>query len=109
MSSTLKRKAIAARRRSCWTSTRWALCARSPGHLMEAGLEQYVNDRPYVASSHLSVAIASVFGSALAGKSRERPELAERAIPLEACIPVVPCREGAEFIRELFEPAGLCR
>ena len=35
-------------------------------------LEHYVNDRPYVASSHLSVAIASVFGSALAGKSRER-------------------------------------
>src|SRR5687767_8776822 len=35
-------------------------------------LEQYVNDRPYVASSFLSVAIAEVFGSALAGKSKER-------------------------------------
>ncbi|HEY9712657.1 MAG TPA: hypothetical protein V6C72_04260, partial [Chroococcales cyanobacterium] len=43
-------------------------------------LEQYVNDRPYVASSFLSVAIAEVLGSALAGKSRERPELAETAI-----------------------------
>ena len=69
-------------------------------------LEQYVNDRPYVASSHLSVAIASVFGSALAGKSRERPDLAERAIPLEACVPVAPSREGADLIRELFEPLG---
>src|ERR1700694_1089868 len=38
-------------------------------------LEQYVNDRPYVASSFLSVAIAQVFGSALSGHSRERPEL----------------------------------
>src|SRR5438105_8399009 len=36
-------------------------------------LEQYVNDRPYVASSFLSVAIAEVFGSALAGRSRDRP------------------------------------
>ena len=69
-------------------------------------LEQYVNDRPYVASSHLSVAIASVLGSALAGTSKERPELAERAIPLEARVPVVPSREGAELIRELFEPLG---
>src|SRR5271163_4059 len=33
-------------------------------------LEQYVNDRPYAASSFLSVAIAEVFGSALAGGHR---------------------------------------
>ena len=69
-------------------------------------LEQYVNDRPYVASSHLSVAIAKVFGSALAGKSRERPELVERTIPLEACVPVAPSREGADLIGQLFEPLG---
>ena len=69
-------------------------------------LEQYVNDRPYVASSHLSVAIASVFGSALAGTSRERPDLAEMAIPLEARIPVVPSREGPDLIGKLFEPLG---
>ena len=69
-------------------------------------LEQYVNDRPYVASSHLSVAIAKVFGSALAGTSRDRPDLAERAIPLEARIPVVPSREGADLIGNLFEPLG---
>ena len=69
-------------------------------------LQQFVNDRPYVASSHLSVAIASVFGSALAGKSQERPELAESTIPLEARIEVVPSREGADLIRSLFEPLG---
>ena len=44
-------------------------------------LEQYVNDRPYVASSFLSVAIAQVFGTALAGRSKERPELAADAAP----------------------------
>ena len=69
-------------------------------------LEQYVNDRPYVASSHLSVAIASVFGSAIAGTSRDRPELAQAAIPLEARIEVVPSREGADLVRSLFEPLG---
>src|SRR5947208_1059042 len=37
-------------------------------------LEQYVNDRPYAASSFLSVAIAQVFGSALSGASKERAE-----------------------------------
>ncbi|MBV9174696.1 MAG: hypothetical protein JOZ81_31930 [Chloroflexi bacterium] len=31
-------------------------------------LEPYVNDRPYAASSFLSVAIAQVFGTALAGR-----------------------------------------
>src|SRR5437867_5235649 len=49
-------------------------------------LDQYVNDRPYVASSFLSVAIADVFGSAINGRSRERPELAATPIPLEATI-----------------------
>src|SRR5262245_10926567 len=34
-------------------------------------LEQYVNDRPYVASSFLSVAIAQVYGSALSGISKD--------------------------------------
>lgn len=78
-----------------------------PGASRDGGrLEQHVNDRPYVASSHLSVAIARVFGSALAGKSSERPDLAEEAIPLEAWIPVTPSREGAELIGRLFEPLG---
>ena len=78
-----------------------------PGASKAGGwLEQYVNDRPYVASSHLSVAIAKVFGSALAGTSRERPDLADKNIPLEARIPVVPSREGADLIGNLFEPLG---
>ena len=69
-------------------------------------LGQYVNDRPYVASSHLSVAISSVFGTALAGKSKERPDLAATAIPLEAHVPVVPSEGGTDLIRRLFEPLG---
>jgi len=69
-------------------------------------LEQYVNDRPYVASSFLSVAIADVFGTALSGRSKERPELAARELPLEARIAVLPCRGGEPFLRRLFEPLG---
>jgi 3' terminal RNA ribose 2'-O-methyltransferase Hen1 len=69
-------------------------------------LDQYVNDRPYVSSSLLSVAIAQVYGSALTGKSRERPELAETKLPYEARLSVVPCRGGERFLRALFEPLG---
>jgi len=69
-------------------------------------LEQYVNDRPYVASSFLSVAIARVLGSALGGRSKDRPELAQRAIWLEAHVSVLPCRGGEDFLRRLFEPLG---
>src|SRR5438445_502259 len=69
-------------------------------------LQQYVNDRPYAASSFLSVAISHVYGSALAGRSRERPALADAELPLEARLAVLPCRGGEEFLRRLFEPLG---
>jgi len=69
-------------------------------------LSQYVNDRPYVASSFLSVAIASVFGAGMKGSTKDRPVLAETAIPLTARIPAVPCRGGESFLRKLFEPLG---
>ncbi|MCI0702193.1 MAG: 3' terminal RNA ribose 2'-O-methyltransferase Hen1 [Planctomycetia bacterium] len=70
-------------------------------------LAQYVNDRPYVASSFLSVAIAQVFGSALAGSCKDKPELAETPLPLVAKLSAVPCRRGGEaFLRELLEPLG---
>lgn len=69
-------------------------------------LDQYVNDRPYVASSMLAVAIAQVFGSALAGTCKQRPELAVTAIPLQAKVPSLPCAGGVELLRGLFEPLG---
>ncbi|PZS18523.1 MAG: 3' terminal RNA ribose 2'-O-methyltransferase Hen1 [Acidimicrobiales bacterium] len=69
-------------------------------------LAQYVNDRPYVASSFMSVALARVFSTALSGRSKERPEVADREIPLEANLAVVPCRGGESVLRRLFEPLG---
>jgi 3' terminal RNA ribose 2'-O-methyltransferase Hen1 len=69
-------------------------------------LDQYVNDRPFVASSFLSVAISDVFGTAMTGRSKERPELALTPIPLLVRIAVLPCRGGEELLRRLFEPLG---
>lgn len=69
-------------------------------------LAQYVSDRPYVASSFLSVAIARVFGSALSGKCKERPQLAETEIPLNVKLSVLPCRGGGTLLKRLFEPLG---
>lgn len=69
-------------------------------------LDHYVNDRPYVASSMLSVAISQVYGTALAGTCKARPELAATPIPLDASIAALPCAAGDELIRTLFEPLG---
>ncbi len=69
-------------------------------------LGQYVNDRPYAASSFLSVAIARVFDSALGGRAKERPDLVEVPLPLEATISALPCGGDGQFLRRLFEPLG---
>jgi 3' terminal RNA ribose 2'-O-methyltransferase Hen1 len=69
-------------------------------------LRQYVNDRPYAASSFLSVALSRVFGTALSGKSKDRPELAETPLPLRVGISVLSCRGGEDLLRRLFEPLG---
>ena len=69
-------------------------------------LQDYINDRPYTASSHLSVAIAKVLGTAMTGKCTERPELVQTPIPLRATIASVHSRYGPDLIRRLFEPLG---
>ena len=84
-----------------------ALVRGRRGHSSSSfALEQYVNDRPYVASSFMSVAIAQVFGTALAGQCRDRPELVETPLPLTVRLSALPCSEGADFLRALFEPLG---
>jgi 3' terminal RNA ribose 2'-O-methyltransferase Hen1 len=69
-------------------------------------LGHYVNDRPYAASSFMSVAIAQVFGSALQGRCKDRPELASSSIALSARLDVLPVRGGERFLRAVFEPLG---
>ncbi len=69
-------------------------------------LGQYVNDRPYAASSLLAVAMSRVYKTAMTGRCEARPELAASPIPLELAIPVLPCRGGPDLARRLFEPLG---
>ena len=69
-------------------------------------LGQYVNDRPYAASSMLAVALGRVFASARRGTSKERPELAGTPIPLEVALPALSCRGGAAMVERFFAPLG---
>jgi hypothetical protein len=67
-------------------------------------LEQYVNDRPYGANSFMSVTLGRLFTTALNGKSKERQQPAETAIPLIAKVPVIAARGGEDLVRRHFEP-----
>jgi 3' terminal RNA ribose 2'-O-methyltransferase Hen1 len=69
-------------------------------------LAQYVNDRPYAASSMLAVALGRVFGSALRGECKTRPELLDVALPLQIHVAAVPCTGGVAAAQELFAPLG---
>ncbi|HEX3301239.1 MAG TPA: 3' terminal RNA ribose 2'-O-methyltransferase Hen1 [Thermomicrobiales bacterium] len=84
------------------------LVRRGPGSARFA-LAQYVNDRPYVASSLLSVAIGDVYRSSLIGQSRDRADLALTPIPLEIGLSAIRCRGGEAVLRRLFEPLGYDR
>jgi 3' terminal RNA ribose 2'-O-methyltransferase Hen1 len=80
--------------------------ARGKAGAKKQTLEAYVSDRPYAASSFLSVAISQVFRSAMTGNCKDRQELADTPIPLVAKIPVLPSRGREGFLRGLFEPLG---
>ena len=69
-------------------------------------LGRYVNDRPYAASSLLTVALGKVFRSALKGVSKDRTDLVDTAIPLDIEVPALPCRGGVGVVRRLFTPLG---
>lgn len=70
-------------------------------------LGQYVNDRPYVASSFMSVALSKAFSTAMNGKCKNKPELVNIEMPFEVKISVLPTPKGGELlIRKLFEPLG---
>src|SRR5262249_38741878 len=79
---------------------------RGKGAEQNFALGQYVNDRPYVASSFMGVAISQVFPPALQGKSHERVGLTATPISLEARLEVLPVRGGEEFLHSVFEPLG---
>ena len=69
-------------------------------------LGQYVNDRPYAASSLLAVALGKLFRTAMNGRCDARPDLAAQPIPLEVHVPALPCNGGADLAERLFAPLG---
>ena len=70
-------------------------------------LGQYVNDRPYVAGSLMSAAIAKTLSTALNGTCTGKPELAGQSLPLQARVSVVSApAQGDALIRSFFEPLG---
>lgn len=79
---------------------------RGKGRNQSFLLGHYVNDRPYVASSFMSVAISQVLGTAMGGRCKDRHELATTPIPLTARLDVLPVRGGDEFLHRIFEPLG---
>jgi 3' terminal RNA ribose 2'-O-methyltransferase Hen1 len=68
--------------------------------------DQYVNDRPYAASSLLSVALGRLLNTAMGGRSKHRQDVADRPIPLEAVLTPLPARGAADLLARLFEPLG---
>ncbi|MFJ8781553.1 3' terminal RNA ribose 2'-O-methyltransferase Hen1 [Streptomyces sp. NPDC102476] len=76
------------------------------GGAPDAALAQYVNDRPYAASSLLAVALSAVFSSAMRGVCTAKPELPSQTRPLRIEVPAVAARGGPELVRRLFEPLG---
>jgi 3' terminal RNA ribose 2'-O-methyltransferase Hen1 len=79
-----------------------ALARNKKGHV----LGQYVNDRPYAASSMLADALGKAFRTALAGRCDARPELVERELDLEIHVPALPADGDPALVRALFEPVG---
>ena len=69
------------------------------------GLDQYVNDRPYVASSLMSVALNAAFSTAMNGRSKDRPERVEEKMNLTATVASLRATRQIAIIR----PKTICR
>ncbi len=102
-----RRHRLGARSPCCSRLTRSRSCAGKGSSRPDGfSLAQYVNDRPYAASSMLAVALGRVFRSAVAGRCDARPDLPEQRLPLDIHIPALPCRGGPEIATRLFSPLG---
>jgi 3' terminal RNA ribose 2'-O-methyltransferase Hen1 len=80
--------------------------AKNASKNTDGELAQYVNDRPYAASSMLAVALKEAFRTALTGRCDARPDLAAQAIPLTIRVPALRCRGGPVLAAQVFEPLG---
>ena len=72
----------------------------------DGGLFDYVNDRPYASTSFMSTAISKVFGTAMAGTCKKKPELADAPLKLTAKVYALRDNGNEELAKKLFEPLG---
>lgn len=80
---------------------------RNIGNMTESfSLGQYVNDRPYAASSIFSNALSKCFSSAMNGRCKDKPELIDEVMPFEVKIAVLPVRGGEAVLKQLLAPLG---
>jgi 3' terminal RNA ribose 2'-O-methyltransferase Hen1 len=75
-------------------------------HGNDFALDQYVNDRPYVASSFMSAAIVKAFSTAMNGRCKDKPELVSVPMPFDVKLAAIPVRGGEAVVKNLFEPLG---
>lgn len=71
-----------------------------------SSIGQYVNDRPFTANSLLCTALSRLFGTAMTGRCKDKPELASVPLPFEVEIPVIHIPGGIERAQSLFGPLG---
>ncbi len=83
-----------------------ALAKNSRNFSGNFALAQYVNDRPYVLSSFMSVALTKAFSTAMGGTSKNRPELVDVELPFTITLSSVPAKGGEFIIEQLFAPLG---
>ncbi len=72
----------------------------------DGGLFDYVNDRPYASTSFMSTAISKVFGTAMAGTCKKKPELVDVPLKLTAKVYALRDNGNEELAKKLFEPLG---
>jgi len=72
----------------------------------DGGLFDYVNDRPYASTSFMSTAISKVFGTAMAGTCKKKPELVDVSLKLTAKVYALRDNGNEELAKKLFEPLG---
>lgn len=80
--------------------------ARGKAGSTGGGLFDYVNDRPYVASSFMSTAISKVFGTAMTGRADRHQALSDSRLSLEAAITMLPCSGEQDMLNRVFQPLG---
>lgn len=77
--------------------------SKSSGNPM---LSNYINDRPFVASSLLSTAISKCFGTAMNGRCQEDQSLADTEYDFTVKLAALPCKGQEQLLHDLFEPLG---